>query len=129
MRRYAIYYAPEPGSELAAFGAQWLGRDPETGATIEQPVLLGVRPERLAEITAAPRLYGFHGTLKAPMHLARGRDPDALRRLVRDLAGRHRPFEIDLVLASIVRPKRKTEVGLETYECGEETIGEAWIQF
>jgi len=35
----------------------------------------------------------------------------------------------NLVLASIVRPKRKTEVGLETYECGEETIGDAWIQF
>src|SRR5262245_26200499 len=35
----------------------------------------------------------------------------------------------NLILASIVRPKRKTEVGLETYECGEETIGDAWIQF
>ena len=35
----------------------------------------------------------------------------------------------NLVLASILRPKRKTEVGLETYECGEETIGDAWIQF
>ena len=35
----------------------------------------------------------------------------------------------NLILASILRPKRKTNVGLETYECGEETIGEAWIQF
>ena len=35
----------------------------------------------------------------------------------------------NLVVASILRPKRKTEVGLETYECGEETIGDAWIQF
>jgi len=35
----------------------------------------------------------------------------------------------NLILASIVRPRRKTEVGLETYECGEETIGDAWIQF
>lgn len=35
----------------------------------------------------------------------------------------------NLVLASILRPKRKTQVGLETYECGEETIGDAWIQF
>src|SRR5215510_1955900 len=34
----------------------------------------------------------------------------------------------NLILASILRPKRKTSVGLETYECGEETIGEAWIQ-
>ncbi len=35
----------------------------------------------------------------------------------------------NLIVASILRPKRKTEVGLETYECGEETIGDAWIRF
>jgi len=35
----------------------------------------------------------------------------------------------NLILASILRPRRKTDVGLETYECGEETIGDAWIQF
>jgi NADH-quinone oxidoreductase subunit A len=35
----------------------------------------------------------------------------------------------NLLVASIVRPKRTTSVGLETYECGEETIGEAWVQF
>lgn len=35
----------------------------------------------------------------------------------------------NLIVASILRPKRKTEEGLETYECGEETIGDAWLQF
>jgi NADH-quinone oxidoreductase subunit A len=35
----------------------------------------------------------------------------------------------NLIVASILRPKRATDVGLETYECGEETIGDAWIQF
>jgi len=35
----------------------------------------------------------------------------------------------NLIVASILRPKRKSDVGLETYECGEETIGDAWIQF
>jgi NADH-quinone oxidoreductase subunit A len=35
----------------------------------------------------------------------------------------------NLAVASIVRPRRKTAEGLETYECGEETIGGAWIQF
>ena len=35
----------------------------------------------------------------------------------------------NLIIASVVRPKRKSETGLETYECGEETIGSAWIQF
>ena len=35
----------------------------------------------------------------------------------------------NLVLASILRPKRKTDVGLETYECGEEPDGVAWVRF
>ena len=36
---------------------------------------------------------------------------------------------VNLLVASILRPRRKSEVGLETYECGEETIGDAWIRF
>jgi NADH-quinone oxidoreductase subunit A len=35
----------------------------------------------------------------------------------------------NLIVASLVRPSRTTDEGLETYECGEETIGSAWIQF
>jgi NADH-quinone oxidoreductase subunit A len=35
----------------------------------------------------------------------------------------------NLLLASVLRPKRTTGEGLETYECGEETIGGAWVQF
>lgn len=35
----------------------------------------------------------------------------------------------NLLIASVLRPKRTTQVGLETYECGEETIGDAWVQF
>ena len=35
----------------------------------------------------------------------------------------------NLILLSLVRPKRTVDEGLETYECGEETIGEAWLQF
>jgi len=35
----------------------------------------------------------------------------------------------NMIVGSIVRPRRKTKDGLEIYECGEETIGDAWIQF
>jgi NADH-quinone oxidoreductase subunit A len=35
----------------------------------------------------------------------------------------------NLAVASIVRPKRKGQQGLEVYECGEETVGDAWIKF
>jgi len=36
---------------------------------------------------------------------------------------------VNLALGSLIRPKRKGTDGLETYECGEETIGDSWIQF
>ena len=73
MSRYAIYYAPRPGSALADLGNGWLGKDPETGAALPPPL----PPEVLRRIdhdgiTREPRRYGFHGTLKAPFALADG---------------------------------------------------------
>ena len=35
----------------------------------------------------------------------------------------------NLIIASVLRPKRKVKAGLEIYECGEETIGNAWVRF
>lgn len=35
----------------------------------------------------------------------------------------------NVLVASVIRPQRKTEVGLEVYECGEPTIGDTWIRF
>lgn len=35
----------------------------------------------------------------------------------------------NLLIASVIRPKRTNPEGLETYECGEEAIGSAWITF
>jgi putative phosphonate metabolism protein len=68
--RYALYYAPRPEDGLATAACQWLGRNPETGQTRAVRPVRGFHPERLAEIVAEPCLYGFHGTLKAPMALA-----------------------------------------------------------
>jgi putative phosphonate metabolism protein len=70
--RYALYYAPRPTEGLAAAARQWLGRDPESGQTRDLRPAPGIDIDRLAEITAEPRLYGFHGTLKAPIALADG---------------------------------------------------------
>ena len=36
---------------------------------------------------------------------------------------------VNMIVGSIIRPKRNTDAGLEVYECGEEAIGEAWVQF
>jgi putative phosphonate metabolism protein len=71
--RYAIYYAPAPGSVLDRFGADLLGYDAYRGDDLPFPgdVTL-VRPD-WRDLTQDPRKYGFHATLKAPMALAPGR--------------------------------------------------------
>lgn len=76
MRRYAIYYAPRSNLPLAQFARSWLGRDPESGALCRQPDLSNITSSRLAELTADPRHYGFHGTLKPPFTLAPGTSHD-----------------------------------------------------
>lgn len=76
--RWAIYFAPESGSPLARFGAEWLGYDVATGTAVPQLVVATVDAERLREITAEPRRYGFHATLKPPFELAEGRTPEEL---------------------------------------------------
>jgi putative phosphonate metabolism protein len=67
--RYALYYAPRPEEALAVIASQWLGGTADAGRAHWLPLSSGLEPQRLAEITAEPRRYGFHGTLKPPMAL------------------------------------------------------------
>lgn len=67
--RYAIYYTPGPEHCLAAAAAAWLGRNPHTGEVCSQPALDWLPAADFETLTADPRRYGFHGTLKAPFRL------------------------------------------------------------
>jgi putative phosphonate metabolism protein len=87
--RVAAYYAPPPDDPLFAAGATWLGRDPESDAPAPQPKITDI-----AELTAEPRLYGFHATLKPPMRLAQGRQWFDVVQAARELADRTPPFEL-----------------------------------
>jgi len=75
--RYAIYFSPTRRSALGRFGHAWL--DPDSGDCRDMDVP-GISPERLAEITAEPSVYGFHATLKPPFALAVGQSAAALDR-------------------------------------------------
>lgn len=88
--RLALYWAPELDDPLHRLGSAWLGRDAGTGAPLPQPPL----PTGLdiAEITAAPRLYGLHATLKPPFRLARP-FPGAVA-AAEALAARTAPFDL-----------------------------------
>ena len=89
MIRVGVYYAPDAADPLSAAGAAWLGRDPESGASIAQPDIPGI-----AEITAEPRIYGFHATLKPPMRLAPDVTWDAMVDAARELAASIAPFDL-----------------------------------
>ncbi len=101
--RYAIYHAPAANSALARFGAAWLGWDAEAGTTVAHPHLPGL-PRPAEELTAIPRKYGFHGTLKPPFRLATGTDRGELHLAVAELARRQRPVRLEgLQLARLGR--------------------------
>lgn len=70
--RYALYFTPAASDELALAAARWLGRDAFSGATVTQPSVPEFSPAALEALTADPRRYGFHATLKAPFALADG---------------------------------------------------------
>lgn len=99
-RRYAVYWTPAPGP-LAAVGAAWLGWDAEAGAEAAQPDVPGL-PEPLAAVTAAPRAYGLHATIKPPFRLAEGTGPAALDEALAALAARLAPVVLPgLAIAAI----------------------------
>lgn len=69
--RYALYFAPEEGSDWQRFGGDWFARIPE-----------------------APRRYGFHATLKAPFRLAGGFAVEDLLDELRQYCTTLRPFTL-----------------------------------
>lgn len=91
-RRYAIYYAPPPG-EFARRSAHWLGWDAQAGQAVDQPDLPGL-PRPLAALTADPRKYGFHGTMKAPFRLADGATRAELGAALDELGARQAPVVV-----------------------------------
>lgn len=92
MKRFAVYYAPDPGA-FADRAASWLGWDAATGMPCPQPTPPGL-PRPLADLTAEPRKYGFHGTIKPPFRLAPGTSPDRLAAAVEALAARLAPVTL-----------------------------------
>jgi len=88
-RRYALYWAPPSGSDLARLGAAWLGWDAEARKAVPQPDYPGI-----GEATERPRRYGFHGTLKPPFALAEGRTVEDLDRAARAFATAEPPATI-----------------------------------
>jgi putative phosphonate metabolism protein len=92
--RYAIFFAPRRDSAFWQWGSAWLGRDAFTGEAVAQPLIAGMEPDRLFQVTSEPRKYGFHGTLKPPFRLAPATTRGMLRGAVAAFAARQQPFRL-----------------------------------
>jgi putative phosphonate metabolism protein len=87
--RVAVYYAPELDDPLWVAGNQWLGRDPETGATFARRPAIDI-----PHLTDEPALYGLHATLKPPMRLAPGTRYEDFAAAVTELAAGLQAFPL-----------------------------------
>jgi putative phosphonate metabolism protein len=87
--RYAVYFAPEPTSDLWDFGSAAIGYDAATGRDVALVPPDGWSEGDWRSATEDPRRYGFHATLKAPFRLADGQDEAALLRALDDFATSH----------------------------------------
>ncbi len=92
--RYAVYFAPEPNSDLDVLGTSWLGRDMDGTRPHGQALVSRVSEHRMTELTENPRRYGFHGTLKPPFELNPTTSLESLLRTARIFACGLAPVEI-----------------------------------
>ena len=89
--RYAIFFSPEDGSELAEFGRRVLGREADGSPALASPTDYPDR-QQAATFSKVPSHYGFHATLKAPFTLATSHSVDELLQSVEGLASSQHPI-------------------------------------
>jgi putative phosphonate metabolism protein len=101
--RYAIYYAPRGDTPLWRKASAWLGRDAYTGQALARPSLASLEGLDLDALTADPRGYGFHATLKAPFALAPGAIESELLSAAAAFVAGQSPFEAAIAPAALGR--------------------------
>lgn len=101
--RYAIYYAPPADTALWDKASAWLGRDAYDGKALQRPQLAGLDGLDLDALTADPRGYGFHATLKAPFELHPDRTEAELLAFAGHFAAAHPAFETPIAPAALGR--------------------------
>jgi len=92
--RVAIYATPNIESPWWAMGSEWLGRCALRHQDLPQPEIKGVDAATQHHLTAEPRRYGWHATLKAPFCLAEGVDLEQLRLAVAALCTTQTAFDL-----------------------------------
>ncbi|RFC00298.1 hypothetical protein B5K11_00620 [Rhizobium leguminosarum bv. trifolii] len=102
--RYALYFSPPKDDPLTGAASRWLGRDAFSDETYPAPEHEQLGAAEQFELTADPRRYGFHATIKAPFSLAASVTERDLMAVVEEFAARTEAFEVpELVLGQLGR--------------------------
>ncbi|NRA30650.1 MAG: DUF1045 domain-containing protein [Parvularculaceae bacterium] len=99
--RFAIYFAPDPTSDVWSVGSSWLGRDPATGHATSRPSGLALADKRAEQLTAKAASYGFHGTLVAPFELHENRTLEELEFALAAFAEERSAFALPCQVSSL----------------------------
>jgi hypothetical protein len=90
--RYAVFYTPQPGTALAAFGRSWFGRAND-GVTLQAFSEAGLGAMGFARFAPVPRRYsGLHALIKAPFAPRTGIGLDAIKTRLINFAQRRKPL-------------------------------------
>ncbi len=92
--RYAIYYAPRPESDWCHAGSEWLGRSTLSGRAVNQTYPPMIAPEKFMQLTAHPRRYGWHATMKAPFVLRGDTDFNQLKNELELVCSQFKSFQM-----------------------------------
>ncbi|MFT0891938.1 DUF1045 domain-containing protein [Pseudochelatococcus sp. G4_1912] len=92
--RYAVYYSPASDGALWRFGSAVLGYDGFSGTEVPQLVPPGFDLASWRALTAEPRAYGFHATIKAPFRLSEGKSEATLIAMLTDFAASQSVFDL-----------------------------------
>ena len=84
--RYAVYFVPAAEAKLYRYGSAVLGYDCYSGKSVEFPDEFD-GAVNWNELTALPRRYGFHATLKPPFYLSPACTEQQLINAVKSFAG------------------------------------------
>ncbi|WP_018237379.1 DUF1045 domain-containing protein [Ensifer sp. BR816] len=102
--RYAIYFAPPADDRLSQTASRWLGRDAFLDGALAWPEMMALAGEEQRALTAEPRRYGFHGTLKAPFALAAERSETELIAAFDEFAAEIESFEVPEITLHQIGP-------------------------
>jgi putative phosphonate metabolism protein len=92
--RCAIYFTPPRDHPLTVAAARWIGRDAFTGKRIDGVETAGITESDRAYLTAPPRRYGFHATLKAPFGITDSGKLTVLNESLRRFCSKRPPAKI-----------------------------------